>query len=98
MNEKTRVSMLFGLACMNGLYTVLLVMLFWNWFVVPLGVVKISFFWAMGLYLLVNTLLDGVNHFDFAHKDEPLKDFKGYRGLIKRTMILIMGFLCSLAI
>lgn len=64
---------------MNGLYTILLVMLFWNWFVVPLGVVKISFFWAMGLYLLVNMLLDGVNHFDFNHKDEPLKDFKGYR-------------------
>ncbi|MEQ4672502.1 hypothetical protein AB7W30_22670 [Providencia manganoxydans] len=53
MDEKTRVSMLFGLACLNGLYTVLLVMLFWNWFVVPLGVVKLSFgpwdsiFWSI---------------------------------------------------
>ncbi|WP_323086399.1 hypothetical protein [Providencia alcalifaciens] len=75
---------------LDFIFSVFLVMWFWNWFVVPLGVVKINFAWALGLSLLVGLVGDQINSNGKKEKYNPSRSF-----FIKLT-VLLLGYFSSL--
>ena len=77
----------------NMLYSALILMLFWNWFVAPLGTVRINFLWAIGLLLLIS-----VTTYSQLDIKSTLKDFDFSKGFLLRTVVLLIGFLCSYAV
>ncbi|WHT81901.1 hypothetical protein KOL65_21945 (plasmid) [Providencia rettgeri] len=75
---------------LDFIFSVFLVMLFWNWFVAPLGVVKINFAWALGISLFVGLICDKANSLDSQkEKYNPSKSF------YIKLFILLIGYISS---
>ncbi|MDG4698844.1 hypothetical protein P7V44_21710 [Providencia sp. CRE-3FA-0001] len=93
MNDDNKKAVVFTGLIINTLYSGLIFMLLWNWFVVPLGGVRINFLWAIGLLSLItisfNPKLDSLS------KDKELDLSKGFA---IRTLALFLGFLSSFAV
>lgn len=75
---------------LDFIFSVFLVMLFWNWFVTPLGIVKINFAWALGLSLLVGLICDKVNSLD-SQKEK----YNPSKGFYIKIIILLIGYISS---
>ena len=79
---------------LNGLT----VMLLWKWFIVPLGIVPISFVMALGISGFVRFL----THYPYQVKSEKKKDFEDTmisligESIIYPAFVLLFGYILSL--
>ncbi len=71
---------------------VLSVMLMWNWFITPLGVISINYAHAMGITLLIGLLTHPIQ----AMKDEDENPAKVFGYSIGLWLIVLMGWILTL--
>lgn len=81
---------IFFVLFVNFLYSALILNLLWNWFVTPLGFVKINLFWAIGLLLLA-FIFD--NYLNIKNNEKINLNIK--MSFYIKTFVLLIGFLCS---
>lgn len=93
MNDDNKNVVALTVTFITTLYSGLIFMLFWNWFVSPLGVVKINFLWAMGLLLFISITFN-----PNLDKKSDNTDLDFLKGIMIRTIVLFLGFLCSYAV
>ena len=68
------------------------VMLMWNWFIVPLGVISITYAHAMGITLLLGVLTHPIQ----AMKDDDENPAKVFGYSIGLWLIVLMGWILTL--
>ena len=104
-NEVGFVSALAGLIALFSLVTMhyVIVMYFWNWFIVPLGLLKISFLHAVGISMLVGILTvdhERIKEISEKHRNTPLIEIISsmISRLVGSLLLLSIGYLVHLYI
>lgn len=78
----------------SGLLSPLIIMLGWNWFIHPLGVVSINYIWAFGIELFFSYILYKEPMYALSMKrDENHKTDVVINNLVYQTVTLIAMFL-----